>query len=342
MRKLGVILSTLVLIFSLLGPAASAQSPEFEEEFQQYLSDISAIRGFEVTRDDIEMVLSMYDESIEDYDSVQELSDSLGEVIKSDLSNIQFIYEDYALNEESLRSLLAEFGEELEDYIFVGDLEESVFFYTSDEFVDEDMILELLEVFKTEFDLTDEEIERLKNHLISIEDDLLSPETMERLEGLSYRMMAIGEFDETGELSSDQVEELLSIFDELLSIYQVKAEYTLITKDTEKNLTLLELVNMKELINAKLKISIYNLTGDFLADIIITGEMFDSDLIKETGKDITKAAEKVEKVKKPITENKTVKGGKLPNTASNNLIFGVLGLLGILIGTTLFRRVRER
>ncbi|MCS0654838.1 processed acidic surface protein [Cytobacillus firmus] len=342
MRKLGVFLSVLVLIFSLFSPVASAQSPEFEEEFQQYLIDISATRGFEVTKEDIEMVLSMYDESVEDYDSVQELSDSLGEVIKADLSNIQFIYDDYELTEESLRSLLAEFGEELEDYIFVGDLEESVFFYATDEFVDEDMILELLEVFKAEFDLTDEEIERLKNHLISIEDDLLSPETMERMEELSYRMMAIGEFDETGELSSEQIEELLSIFDELLSIYQVKAEYTLITKDTEKNLTLLELVNMKELINAKLKISIYNLAGDFLADIIITGEMFDSDLIKETGKDITNAAGKVEKVKKPSSENKTVKGGKLPNTASNNLMYGVLGLLGIMIGMTLFRRVRER
>lgn len=342
MRKLGVILSVFVLIFSLFGTAASAKSPEFEEELQQYLSDISTIRGFEVTKEDIEMVLSMYDESIEDYDSVQELRDSLGEVIKADLSNIQYIYDDYELTEESLRSLLAEFGEELEDYIFVGDLEESVFFYTSDEIVGEDMILELLEVFKTEFDLTDDEIERLKNHLISIEDDLLSPENMQRMEELSYRMMAIGEFDETGDLSSEQIEELLSIFDELLSIYQVKAEYTLITKDTEKNLTLLELVNMKELINAKLKISIYNLVGDFLADIIITGEMFDSDLIKETGKDITNAAEKVENVKKPISETKTVKGGKLPNTASNNLIYGVLGLFGIMIGTTLFRRVRER
>lgn len=341
MRKLGVLLSVLVLIFSLFAPAASAQSTEFEKEFQQYLSDISAIRGFDVTEEDIEMVLSLYDESIEDYDSVQELSDSLGEVIKADLSNIQFIYDEYELNEESLRSLLAEFGEELEDYIFVGDLDESVFFYTADEeeLVDEEMILELLEVFKTEFDLTDEEIERLKNHLLSIEDDLLSAETMQRLEDLSYRMMAIGEFDVTDDLTSAQVEELLSIFDELLSIYQVKAEYTLITKDTEKNLTLFELMNMEELINAKLKISIYNLAGDFLADLIITGEMFDSDLVKETGKDITNAAEKV---KKPSAEKKTVKGGKLPNTASNNLIYGVLGFLAIVIGTTLFRRVRTR
>ena len=341
MRKLGVLLSALVLIFSLFIPVASAQSPEFEKEFQQYLSDISATRGFEVTEEDIEMVLSLYDESIEDYDSVQELSDSLGEVIKADLSNIQFIYDEYELNEESLRSLLAEFGEELEDYIFVGDLDESVFFYTADEdeLVDEDMILELLEVFKAEFDLTDDEIKRLKNHLLSIEDDLLSAETMQRLEDLSYRMMAIGEFDVTGDLTSAQVEELLSIFDELLSIYQVKAQYTLITKDTEKNLTLLELMNMEELINAKLKISIYNLAGDFLADLIITGEMFDSDLVKETGKDITNAAEKV---KKPSAEKKTVKGGKLPNTASNNLIYGVLGFLAIVIGTTLFRRVRTR
>ncbi|WP_179288964.1 processed acidic surface protein [Bacillus sp. 7894-2] len=338
MRKLGVVLSVVVLIFSLFSPAASAQTPEFDEEFQQYLSDISATRGLEVTREDIEASLSWYDESIENFSSIEELSDFLGEVIKGDLSNLLFIYEEYDLDEDSLISLLEEYGEELDDYIFVGDLEEAVFFYTADEFVDEDMIKELLEVFKTEFDLTDEEIERLKNHLLSIEDDLSSPETIQRLEELAYRMMEIGDFDVAGELTSEQVEEMLAIFDELLSIYQVKVEYTLITNNSEKELTLLELFNMTELINAKLKISIYNLAGEFLADIIITGEMFDSDLIKETGKDLTKATEKV---KKP-SENKTEKGGKLPNTASNNMLYGVMGVFSLMIGVTLFRRVRER
>lgn len=61
------------------------------------------------------MVLSLYDESIEDYGTVQELSDSLGEVIKADLSNIQssfsyFAYRAIGLGCKGLRLLIIPAG----------------------------------------------------------------------------------------------------------------------------------------------------------------------------------------------------------------------------------------
>ena len=57
---------------------------------------------------------------------------------------------------------------------------------------------------------------------------------------------------------------------------------------------------------------LYNYNGDFLADMMISANLFGSELITDT-------INKVEKVEKSITKpvKKTIKGGKLPNTAGH-------------------------
>lgn len=63
-----------------------------------------------MTKDDIETSLSFYDESIENFESIGDLKEALGEVIKADLSNLDVIYDDYNLTNESLTNLLHENG----------------------------------------------------------------------------------------------------------------------------------------------------------------------------------------------------------------------------------------
>jgi processed acidic surface protein len=92
--------------------------------------------------------------------------------------------------------------------------------------------------------------------------------------------------------------------------------------------------------------------------MVITGDMFNSDIITDTGKEVEKSAEAVAKpaqAQKPAVENKqqpvkkqtngavqkTVKGGKLPETASNYVTNTLIGLVLVAAGFVLFRKVRR-
>ena len=103
------------------------------------------------------------------------------------------------------------------------------------------------------------------------------------------------------------------------------------------------MVALEETKGHDLLIELYNTQGQFLADMIITAEMFSSELIEDTVTDLNQAETVIKKQGpakvKPVSKHpKTVKGGKLPNTAGN-YIEGVLAGIGlILIGMAILHR----
>ncbi|MFC3885762.1 processed acidic surface protein [Bacillus songklensis] len=137
------------------------------------------------------------------------------------------------------------------------------------------------------------------------------------------------------------IAEIASIYEELLSIFKLKTSFSLVKGDSESPLSLSDLMGLEELKDANLKVTIYSTDGQLLADMIVTGEMVDSETvidageqIEESAEDVTKTVEqqtaaKIEKPKAPLkaqkgkimakksAEHKTVKGAKLPKTASN-------------------------
>lgn len=325
------------------------QEPDFNENLTEYLKQISAIRGFPVTIDHIKNSLANYDSRLEDFSTVAELQDFLGEVIKSDLSNLQPIYDDYGLDEESLRKLLKENGKDLDDYVFIDDLDVDVFAFTFP--IDEEMLDGILSFVQEEFGLTDEELDRLYNHFQSIEGSLANPQTLERLEQLADRMMAIPDFETASELSEEQIAELLDIFQDLLDLLQLKVEFSLVKNGSEEPVQLRDLILLDHLTNANLKIKLFSLVdGKFLADLLITGEMVDSEHVVDTGKAINNAVQNVAeapvKMKKQLkagnhTMHKTVKGAKLPKTASDYGINAMLGFFILASGIVIYRKVRK-
>lgn len=130
MKKWGFILLAFILWIGVMPkPSSAAQQASFEKELNQYLEEVSKQRGFKVTREHIEFSLAQYEEKIENFDSVEELRDFLGEVIQKDLSNLTEIYDEFNLNEASLRQLLQEHGEDLDEYVFVENLYDAVMLY---------------------------------------------------------------------------------------------------------------------------------------------------------------------------------------------------------------------
>jgi processed acidic surface protein len=103
-----------------------------------------------------------------------------------------------------------------------------------------------------------------------------------------------------------------------------------------------------------LKVTLNSTDGQFLADLIVTGEMIDSETVIETGEQIEESAKEVTKtVEQPAvvkpqkdstqkkSEHKTVKGAKLPKTASDYIPNALIGLAIALAGIFLYRRVRN-
>lgn len=334
------------------------RDPNFETDFEEYLAKVSEERGFVVTKEDLEESLDMYETSTEEFETVEDLSEFLGEVIKADLSNLDYFYENYGLDQQSLLNLLEENGEDINNFIYIDDLEDTIWTYEEFPGMDEDIAEDLLPIFEEEIDLTEEELKRLEEHFMSLEEHFSNPETLERLEVLGDRMMAFSDFDEVTDLTSEQIAELASIYEEFLSIFKLKATYSLVKGDTETPLSLIDLMKLTELKGANLKINIFNIDGQFLADLIITGELVDSETVIDTGKQIEESVDqvtntveqpKVAKPEKPTKmvvngeqqENKTVKGAKLPKTASDYLPNALIGLSIVFIGIFMFRKVKN-
>ncbi|MDW4509121.1 MULTISPECIES: processed acidic surface protein [Priestia] len=377
MKKLGAILLSFLLFVGVFPTSSFAAASTFDADFNKYLKSVSQTRGFEVTKDDVEYSLSLYDDSLENYDTIADLEDFLGEPIAADLHNVQDVYADFDLDKTSLNALLKENGQSLDDYVYLDDLYEDVGFYLEgddwyeddesydeedasydDELLSEEDLSGLLSFMQSELGLTSEELNRIEAHFTSLEDELSNEATLNRLDQLGERLAAFEDFDTATELSADQIAELMSIYKEMLSIFHLDAKFALVQGGNERPLSLTDLINLEELKNASLKISLYTTDGKFLADMVITGDMFNSDIITDTGKEVEKSAEAVAKpaqAQKPAVEKKqepvkkqtngavqkTVKGGKLPETASNYATNTLIGLVLVAAGFVLFRKVRR-
>ncbi|WP_368503102.1 processed acidic surface protein [Alkalihalophilus sp. As8PL] len=254
--------------------------------------------------------------------------------------NLQELLNEYGFaNKEELESFLNEFGDSIEDYEYIEDLDWIIYWYM---YGHEEFSLDFDGLF-SEIGLTSEELERLINHFMSL--DLENPAFLDRLVALNDRLMAIPDFESASELSAEEIAELLSIFDEMLDLFQLDVKYYLVKGDEKKSISFGTLMTMDSTNGYDLLIELYNKQGEFLADILLTADMFGSDLIKNTGGDlkevekaIAKPQAKKEVEKVATAPVKTVKGGRLPDTATdyaNNMLFGLGALLA---GVILFRR----
>ncbi|SFC53047.1 processed acidic surface protein [Bacillus sp. OV322] len=364
MKKISLLLLAFLIALSF-SPNLSfaAQDQNFESDLNAYLKELSAVRGFDVTKEDIEMSLSQYDEELADFKNIAELKDYQGEAIAADYSNLDGLLSDYDLTMDELKSLLKDNGESLDDYVFVSDLDDAVSFYGDSEdgpVMDEAFFKEILSSMKDEIGLTDGELQNISEHFAALDEKLSTPEATAKFEELGTRMEEFDQFETLDQLSPQQVKEFLSIYDEMFSMLELKADFHLVKGGKETPLTLWDLLNMDELTNANLKVSIYDLSGKLLADLVITGDMVDSTTVKDIGKDVSTAAVKVKeavkaepkKAESMKTASKkakklksavmhTEKGGKLPKTAGNYVSNVILGLAMILSGFMLYRTYRR-
>lgn len=320
-------------------PVSAFAIEENDPSLDQFLTEIN----WEKT--DFINYLESKELSLEDFDSVDELGTPLNE------AGIQEVLNDFGLTRAELNELLADYG-----YIEAGeDVMDSVWFLFNEElyyevdelltfedgdYIEEDDFMEEFFSIFSDIGLTEEELERLFDHLSGL--DFENPAFEAQLESLLNRMLAFEEFSSASELSAAQIAEILSVFNSLLELFELDTQYFLVKDGVKQPVSLAVLIGMESVDGADLLIEFYNYQGTFLADILLTADMFGSDIIKEVGKDI-KEVEKVvvaAPVVKAAPEVKTVKGGKLPKTASSYATNAMAGLVLAMAGFMLFRRFK--
>ena len=315
---------------------------DFDIKLEAYLADVSTERGFTVTKEDIDAILEEYSYSIDDFDTVDDLSDFLGDVIKADLSNMNYFKDNFNLDKETLLQLLEDNGLDINDLIYMDQIEEVVWDSTGSYEPDIDLsqFMDLL----SQLGITEAEINNLENHMISNEEYFSSDEAMAVLEDIVSRLQASAEsiyekamIDENYKPSDKEISEVASLYEELLSALKLKASYSLIKDGVETKYTLEQLMKLETLEDADFKIELYNDQSVLLLDAIITQE-FIKDNLGEVIDEVDNLTETV--VKNPILP--TVKGGKLPKTASNNVPLAVLGISMTIGGVLVYRKIKVK
>jgi processed acidic surface protein len=239
--------------------------------------------------------------------------------------NLKDLLNEYDLTKDELNELLAKNGDSLDNYEYIEDLDFAVSMYLSGNGIT-DLFAKL--------GITDNEVETLLNHFMTI--DLEDPAIEEKLLDLQNRLMPFADFDSADDLTDAQVTELGSIMEELLGMLQLDAKYYLVKGNQKTEISISQLIKMKDPDGADLLIELYNKKGEFLADLLFTADLFGSEIIDETAENI-KQVEKV--IKNPLLKKpRTIKGGKLPNTAGNYSEGILLGFIVIIVGTFLFRK----
>ena len=315
---------------------------DFDTKLEAYLADISKVRGFTVTKEDIEALLEEYSHSIEDYETVADLGDYLGEVIKADLSNLDYFNKNYGVNKETLLQMLADNGIDINDLIYMDEIEEVVWESMGSDEPDLDLseFMDLL----SQIGITEAEINNLENHLMSNEELFSSDEALANLEDIVSRLEAAAEniygeviLDENYKPSDEEISEVAALYEELLSALKLKVNYIVIKNGVETKYTLAQIMKMESIEDADFKIEIYNDESELLLDAIITQEFIKANLgeVIEEVDDLTETV-----VKDHVLP--TVKGGKLPKTASNNIPMALLGLTMTIGGVLGYRRTRVK
>lgn len=333
-RLIGVVLA----LFMVLGFSSTPASAAIDEsELNAYLQEVSAERGWTtLTAEEFNDYLNTYslmEDGVNEFETLDEMKEYLGEVILADLSNIEPLNELY---ETDVVKLLEENDDSVENYLYIDDLDFAVMEYIGYDWEDEEMFDEEFLGFLAEtFGLTGEEIDRLVAHMEMLDEELSKPENEAKLEEIALRMMEFEEFESVKELSDDQVAELLYLTKELMTMLQLDAEiYLLDEAGKETAISFKDLMFMEDMKGYSVLIELYSAAdGEFLADFILTADMFNSEIITDTGKEIkeTPAAGKT-------IPAKTVNGAKLPKTAGYHADYMILGAGMLALGLWVRRR----
>src|SRR4051794_12457904 len=201
-----VLMLTLPLLLNV--PSANAAPPE--NELNHYLAEI----GW--TKQELLDYLSYYEIPLDDFSTVEELKDVLGTPINS--QNFQELLTKYGLTEKEFNDLMDHFGDNLNDYKFIEDLDASVEFYVkNDEYMAE------IENALGEFGITEEEAERFFNYLAEVEEK--NKDQLDQIATNDTLWEKFTNVEDPSQLSDEELNEMVQILEQTIALYEIKMNF---------------------------------------------------------------------------------------------------------------------
>lgn len=310
-----IIFSTLVSFF-VLHLSTFAAPPA--DEVNTLLSEMNW------TTEELENYLAFYDLTLEDFDTTEELTLMLGTPITEE--NLTDLLQNHGLTEQELTTLLGEFGETLEDYHFIEDLDTVLDFYLNHE---EDILG--IEEFLANVGLTEDEVDTLFTHLLSLDETVMEEEMNNIMSKLEPYMM----IEDPAELSAEQQEELLGIWEEMLTAFHLKANFYLVN-GTKTAISFNALTSLEALNGNNVLIELYDLQDNMLLDMQLSAEMLASDFVIEAGEEMVHVGEMAGELTNQLH------AAKLPDTASPYWLNMLLSIILIISGFAFYHFFRKQ
>ncbi|PGS52404.1 processed acidic surface protein [Bacillus sp. AFS041924] len=342
--------AAIVLSAALVAPGVTAYAAPDTNELKTYLVSI------DLTQKQLEDYLqSYYGESISDFDSVDELKDTLGERLTQ--KTLDDLLDEYGYTEDEIIDLAVYYDDMdenaslLDTYYFTSDIENLIYLdedesgSLEDEFPSTE---DLSDVF-SEFGITEAEINNLSSYLEKVVND--DPAIEAKLEALADRATALEEnypefFSMDTEAAPEELPdalkvELMNIVKELQSTLKIDIKIAIEQNGVKTPLTFAKLLtmddSMESMENVKVYLEIYDNAGNLLLDAVFSpDELLGDDKVVDIVKDTAKA------IKQPTKSTVTVRtenGGKLPNTATHTTEWTMLGMIMMLAAVVLRKKV---
>ncbi|WP_100404354.1 processed acidic surface protein [Bacillus solitudinis] len=306
MRNTLMVLLCTSCLFATMTFNALAAPPQ--EEVDQLLSEMNW------TMEELHEYLAYYELTLDEFETTEELKWMLGTPITEE--NLAELLQTHGLTYEELEALLAEFGEGIEEYHFIEDLDMSLDFYLNHE---GDM--EEIEDLLANIGLTDEEIEHLFTHLLSIDETELESEMNQILTRLEPFMTV----EDPNQLPDEQQQELFSIWEDMLAAYHLKANFYLVN-GTKTQINYGDLTNLEALNGSDVLIELHDLQGNFILDMQLSNEMLTSDFLFSAGSELINVGDLAGELTNELHEM------KLPDTATPYGFNMLLGSFLIFVG----------
>ncbi|MCM3585208.1 processed acidic surface protein [Mesobacillus maritimus] len=300
--------------------------PLNDQTLQNLLDD------YGLTLEELNSILAANGDSLDQFDSIDDLEYALLEYgLPVTEQNLQELLDTFEMTRAELDALLAKYDDSVSNYETIDELYFTVILITILEEDSDELLADL------GIGLDKQELVNLAKHFMTL--DILDEAFMDKLTELEERLAAFGDFESANDLTTEEMSELIAIYREIMNLFELDAKYYLVKGNEKIALSEQEALTLENANGYDLLIELYNLEGVFLADIVLTNDLFGSDLID-------KVEDKLEVVKTvpkeaASTESdvvKTVKGGKLPNTAGNYAEGLLAGLAMIIIGAIWFRK----
>ncbi|QOY36396.1 processed acidic surface protein [Anaerobacillus isosaccharinicus] len=284
-----------------------AKAQVTEEQLDQYLTNLNWTTG------ELVEYLEFLDYSIEDFDSLEELKSFLGTPITNE--NLQNLFGKYNLTHHDLEVLLAEYGESLDDFKFIEDLDFHIEFFLNyqEEF-------SIVNDFLSLFGLTENEMENLFEYISHVEINVQKLESIFRsLEALSY-------LQGVDELSNEEKAEVFSLWNQLLETLKIDGRYYLVENEEMTSIKLETLLTEEALEDFRLFIALHNADGEVLATLSFSEDMVHSHLIFES-------LEQLAEISKIATDYRNMYTvAKLPITAGHFVTNILVSIFFIIAG----------